>query len=142
MTGIFAPAQQPRYAAPLTACDEIAATAGAGGLRVTGITRIRGDGPYLSGHFPEITIFPGVFILEAVVQAVAQSLGDRGGRPLRPYQVRSLRLLNPLYPGDQLTFEAEVTDPASPDGVVVTADCCRSDGVRVATMTVGCGWSP
>lgn len=141
MTGMLASAQPPRYAAPLRACDEVAAVVEGGVLRVIGVTRIRGDGPYLAGHFPEITIFPGVFILEAVVQAVAQSLGERNGQLSRLYTVRSLRFLVPLYPGDELSFEAHVADPTSPDGVVVTADCRRGDGVRVATMTVECRWS-
>lgn len=142
MSRPLTPARSPRYAAPLRACDEVAAEAEGDVLRVRGITRIRPDGPYLAGHFPEITIFPGVFIMEAVVQAVVQSLGERNGQIARLRTVRSLRFLVPLYPGDELSFEACVADPASAEAVVVTAEGRRGDGVRVATMTLECWWSP
>jgi 3-hydroxyacyl-[acyl-carrier-protein] dehydratase len=137
----LAPARPPGYAAPFAACDEVAAVVDGGVLRVSGVTRIHGEGPYLDAHFPDITIFPGVFVVEAIVQAVAQSLGERPGRLPRLHAVRSLRLLVPLYPGDDLRFQADVTDHGA-DAVEVRADCRRGDGVRVATMTLECGWSP
>jgi 3-hydroxyacyl-[acyl-carrier-protein] dehydratase len=73
---------------------------------------------------------------------VVQSLGERNGQIARLCTVRSLRLLVPLYPGDELSFEACVADPVSAEAVVVTAEGRRGDGVRVATMTLECGWSP
>jgi 3-hydroxyacyl-[acyl-carrier-protein] dehydratase len=128
------------YPVPLVACDQLAAWRHAGGLRVTGRTRIHADGPYLAAHFPELAVFPGVFVLEAVVQAVARALGERAGRPLRLAEVRSLRLRRPLYPGDQLRLRADLAEVDG--GVLVRADCRRGDGARVAGMTLVCRWSP
>lgn len=141
MTVAFVPVRPPPYAVPLTACDYVATTVENGASTITGVTRIRGDGPYLVDHFPQVTIFPGVFLLEALVQAVGEALGERDGHPLRLREVRSMRLLVPLYPGDQLRIAARTVDSPAGDGVVVTADCRRGDGMRVATMAVESGWS-
>lgn len=140
VTGRLAAARPPWYAAPLAACDQVAVAPVPPGWRVTGRTRIRGDGPYLAAHFPGLTIFPGVFVLEAVVQAVGQALGDRAGRPLRLAELGSLRLRTPLFPGDWLCLRAEVV-PESDRSVVVRAGCRRDDGVPAAGLTLRCRWS-
>jgi len=142
VTGTLRPMATPsQFAAPVAGCELIEANQDAGVLRVTGVLRIRQDGPYLPDHFPDITIFPGVFILEVVVQSVARALGPREHQVLRLRQVRSLRFVLPLYPGDELRMAATVTDGEAPDSVVITADCRRGDDLRVSTMTVECTWS-
>lgn len=128
-------------AAPLVGCDRLTVAVDGAVRRITGELRIRGDGPYLPDHFPGLTIFPGVFVLEAVVQAAATAFGEPGGRRLRLATVRSLRFLVPLRPGDELRVLAEATDASPPHPVRVRADCRRGDGVRAATATLECGWS-
>ncbi len=146
MTGTLAPAPT-AYAMPVAACDRMTVSVQDGTRRISALLRIRDDAPYLPDHFPEITIFPGVFILEAVLQATAQAFGERAGRHLRPCAVLSLRFLVPLVPGDDLHVVAEATQVPAPRDeashrVLVSADCRRGDGVRVATVRVECGWSP
>lgn len=128
----------------LASCEEVTACREDGVVRVDGATRIRGEGPYLADHFPGFAVFPGVFIVETVVQAVARALGDRDGHRLRWHTLRSLRLLAPLHPGDRLLVRAEVREPGpapEPDRPVIVAECRRAGGGRVATMTVTCRWS-
>ena len=119
-------------AAPTYACERIETIPQNGALLVRGSRLIHGDGPYLPDHFPTITIFPGVFILETVVRSVAKVLGREA---LSVVKVRSLRFLVPLYPGDELRFEAKV----STDPVLIKATCLRADDVKVATLSVECG---
>ena len=119
-------------AAPTSACERVEAIPQNGVLLVRGRKIIDGDGPYLPDHFPTITIFPGVFILETVVRSVAKVLGRDA---LSVVKVRSLRFLVPLYPGDELRFEAKV----STDPVLIKAICVRADDVKVATLSVECG---
>ncbi len=146
MTGTLAPAPA-AYAMPVAACDRVTVSEQDGTRRISALLRIRADAPYLPDHFPGFTIFPGVFILESVVQATARAFGERAGRHLRPCAVLSLRFLVPLVPGDDLHVAAEATEVPAPTDeaayrVLVSADCRRGDGVRVATVTVECGWSP
>src|SRR5438067_1799690 len=78
----------------------------------TGEYKIRGDEPFLRGHFPGEPIFPGVLLIEAAAQlagTVAQS--DPQIAPLRELRlagVRAVKLLGSARPGDTVRFEARV----------------------------------
>jgi 3-hydroxyacyl-[acyl-carrier-protein] dehydratase len=75
--------------------------------------KIRGDAPFLRGHFPGEPIFPGVLLVEAAAQlagVVAQS--DPKIPPLKGLKLAALRnvkILGAAKPGDMLVLEAEVT---------------------------------
>jgi len=75
--------------------------------------RIRGDEPFLRGHFPGQPIFPGVLLVEAVAQlagTIAQSdpvvpqLGN-----LKLTALRSVKITGTGQPGDTIQLEAEIT---------------------------------
>lgn len=74
--------------------------------------RLRGDEPFLRGHFPGEPIFPGVLLLEAVAQlagVVAQS--DPQIPPLRGLRltaVRGAKILGTARPGEVIRLEAEI----------------------------------
>jgi 3-hydroxyacyl-[acyl-carrier-protein] dehydratase len=74
--------------------------------------RVRGDEPFLRGHFPDDPIFPGVLLIEAAAQlagVVAQS--DPSLPPLPGLKLAALRvvkILGSARPGDTLQFEARV----------------------------------
>jgi 3-hydroxyacyl-[acyl-carrier-protein] dehydratase len=75
--------------------------------------KIRGDEPFLRGHFPGEPIFPGVLLVEAAAQlagVVAQS--DPAIPPLAGLELAALRqvkILGAAKPGQTLELEAEIT---------------------------------
>jgi 3-hydroxyacyl-[acyl-carrier-protein] dehydratase len=75
--------------------------------------KIRGDEPFLRGHFPGEPIFPGVLLVEAAAQLagiVAQS--DPKIPPLAGLKLAALRqvkILGAAKPGETLELEARVT---------------------------------
>ncbi|MEU6720241.1 hypothetical protein ABZ897_53060 [Nonomuraea sp. NPDC046802] len=84
--------------------------------------------PYLAGHFPEVTIYPGVFIIDDVERAVAAVTGA----PVHLTHLRSARFLRPLLSGDGFRFHLQITPAAS--GFEVDARCEGPDGVTAATI--------
>jgi 3-hydroxyacyl-[acyl-carrier-protein] dehydratase len=74
--------------------------------------KIRGDEPFLRGHFPGDPIFPGVLLVEAAAQlagVVAQS--DPAIPPLIGLKLAALRqvkILAAAKPGETLELEARV----------------------------------
>ena len=75
--------------------------------------RVRGDEPFLRGHFPGRPLFPGVLLIEAAAQlagTVAQS--DPIIRPLPNLKLtalRSVKILGTAQPGESLRLEATIT---------------------------------
>jgi 3-hydroxyacyl-[acyl-carrier-protein] dehydratase len=74
--------------------------------------KIRGDEPFLRGHFPGEPIFPGVLLVEAAAQlagVVAQS--DPAILPLTGLKLAGLRqvkILGAAKPGEILELEAQI----------------------------------
>lgn len=75
--------------------------------------RVRGDEPFLEGHFPGQPLFPGVLLVEAAAQlagVVAQS--DPAIPPLRGLKLAALRnvkILGTARPGETIRICAQVT---------------------------------
>jgi 3-hydroxyacyl-[acyl-carrier-protein] dehydratase len=126
----------PPYAAPLDATDEVHAIAGDGGLDVVARKEISGTDRYLAAHFPGQVVYPGVFVLETVRQAVVAALGERDGRLPDLSAVRSVRFRSPLRPGDRLEVRATVGAPDAAGTLTVRARCRRGDGTEVARLVV------
>jgi 3-hydroxyacyl-[acyl-carrier-protein] dehydratase len=74
---------------------------------------VRGDEPFLRGHFPSHPLMPGVLLVEAAAQlagVVAQS--DPGRAPLvglKLTAVRAAKILGSARPGELMRIEARVT---------------------------------
>lgn len=120
----------PNYAAPLFALDEVT-RADAEGI----VTRrvVSPDEPFFAGHFPGRPVFPGVFIFEAVHQAAKYYASSRHGREADLLEIRSLRFLSPVQPGD--TLECECGCAVSEDGRQLrVAAVCRCGPRRVASV--------
>jgi 3-hydroxyacyl-[acyl-carrier-protein] dehydratase len=127
---IEAPATVP-YAAPMRAVDAWRCHHHDGGRTVTARLRVDPDEANLRGHFPGFPILPGVFLVEALGQAMTLSAGDGVSPRLRA--IDSVRFVAPLLGGDVLTLEIEVT--ADPDGGWrATAEARRGDGDRAARI--------
>src|SRR5437762_5077020 len=79
----------------------------------TGEYTVRGDEPFLRGHFPGQPIFPGVLLVEAAAQlagTIAQSDPQIGPLPaLKLTALRSVKILGAAKPGDVIRLEASIT---------------------------------
>lgn len=127
-------AASPRRASPLRAVDDVRIEPTAEGYAVSARLDIgRVD---LTGHFPGMPVYPGVFTLESIVQAVATGLGA----PLDLREIRSGRFLGALLPTDTLLVQAQV-EPAA-DGWDVTAVGTRADGEPVIRLKAALGEPP
>jgi 3-hydroxyacyl-[acyl-carrier-protein] dehydratase len=74
---------------------------------------VRGDEPFLRGHFPAEPIFPGVLLIEAVAQLAGVVLqSDPAISPLEGLKltaVRAAKILGTARPGEDVRLEARVT---------------------------------
>jgi len=74
---------------------------------------VRGDEPFLRGHFPGEPIFPGALLVEAAAQlagTVAQSDPSLGPLPgLKLTALRGVKILGAARPGQTIRLEARVT---------------------------------
>lgn len=121
----------PEVAAPLRAVDAWRREPGEDQLALTARVGVRGEDPALQGHFPGLTVFPGIFVIEALTQALARALG--GGRPPVLRRVRSVRFFAPLLAGDELTLRIVVGDRVE-GGWSVRAEGVRRDGTTTARI--------
>jgi len=82
------------------------------GVAATGEYQVRGDEPFLRGHFPNQPLMPGVLLLEAAAQlagTVAQS--DPNIAPLLGLKltaVRAAKILGTARPGEVIRLEARI----------------------------------
>jgi 3-hydroxyacyl-[acyl-carrier-protein] dehydratase len=74
---------------------------------------VRGDEPFLRGHFPGAPLFPGVLLIEGAAQlagVVAQSDPQVGALPgLKLTAVRQAKILGSARPGETIIFRATVS---------------------------------
>jgi 3-hydroxyacyl-[acyl-carrier-protein] dehydratase len=74
---------------------------------------LRGDEPFLGGHFPGQPLMPGVLLVEAAAQvagAVAQSDPEIPPLPgLKLTALRAVKILGTARPGEPIRIEARVT---------------------------------
>ena len=82
------------------------------GVRGEGEYTVRGDEPFLRGHFPGDPMMPGVLLVEAAAQlagVVAQSDPKHPPLPgLKLTALRQVKILGTARPGETLLIRAEV----------------------------------
>ena len=82
------------------------------GTAGSGEYQVRGDEPFLRGHFPNQPLMPGVLLLEAAAQlagTVAQSDPKVSPLPgLKLTAVRGAKILGAARPGEVIRLEARV----------------------------------
>ena len=110
------------------------------GKRGVGEYRVRGDEPFLRGHFPGNPLLPGVLMAEAAAQlagVVAQS--DPNIPPLSGLKLAALRnvkILGSARPRDLLRFEAWITGRLGGLVQAETRAYLRDELVLVAETTL------
>lgn len=73
---------------------------------------VRGDEPFLRGHFPGQPIFPGVLLVEAAAQlagVVAQTDPQISPLPgLKLTAIRGIKILGAVAPGETIRLQARI----------------------------------
>lgn len=88
------------------------------GRSAVGQYTVRGDEPFLRGHFPGAPLFPGVLLVEAAAQlagTVAQS--DPAVPPLAELKLTALRavkILGSARPGEVILLRARILNRLGP----------------------------
>ncbi len=124
------------FATPLSIIDEIATSVAPDEtLTLTASTTIGENDAHLRAHFPGFAIFPGVFILEALRQAVAVALPGDTPNLVDIASVRSLRFLAPLRPGDHMRLKATLR-PLAGGGWLADARVFRDLDTLAARLVV------
>jgi 3-hydroxyacyl-[acyl-carrier-protein] dehydratase len=126
-------------AAPLIAVDAYELLSPA---EISSTKLIRADDPYLEGHYPDFTIYPGVFVIESVTQTVRIFAEQTLGTPLvlELAAVTSVRFSRPMLPGDVLRVHCSCTLAQPADGtdagdlLTVKAECRNGAGEKAAQM--------
>ncbi|MFF5176408.1 hypothetical protein ACFY2Q_00070 [Micromonospora sp. NPDC000316] len=128
------PASPVSYAAPLRAVDRLRVAPRDGGWTITARVAVDPADPNLAGHFPGQPIYPGVFVVETLCQAITQAVP---GAP-RLRAVTSIRFLAALLGGDEmeLTLDVDPADPGAPtpSGWAVRGTGRRNDGTVTARL--------
>ena len=125
------------FSAPLRAVERLGVQMDEDGLTLHATKLIDANDPYLSGHFPDFALFPGVFIIESLRQAVAWAMEESGAGLPELSVIYSVRFLAPLCPGDSMILKARLGSVSEERTFDVTAVVTRSDETTVAQLKVG-----
>nr|WP_086939068.1 3-hydroxyacyl-ACP dehydratase FabZ [Thaumasiovibrio occultus] len=97
--------------------------------------------PQFMGHFPQLPVFPGVLILEAMAQATGVLAFKTFGLPAENelYYFASIdnaKFRKPVIPGDQMVLEVEFVKERR--GIAVFNGVAKVDGAVVCSAELKC----
>lgn len=97
--------------------------------------------PQFTGHFPQLPIFPGVLILEAMAQATGvlafKTFGTPASNELYYFaSIDNAKFRAPVTPGDQLILEVEFIRERR--GIAAMRGVAKVDGKVVCSADLKC----
>ena len=112
------------HATPLACIDQVVAV----GLNsITVRKTLASNELFFQGHYPHQPVFPGIFLFEAIHQAVSHHARIYH-RKVRLVRIKKMRFFHPLKPGDY--FECNCMFTTIPDDNMllhVTGECLKDD---------------
>lgn len=111
------------------------------GKYLTGLKNVTFNEPQFTGHFPQLPIFPGVLILEAMAQATGLLAFATFGAPKENelYYFASIdnaKFRKPVGPGDQLVIDVEFIKERR--GIAMFNGVAKVDGEVVCSAELKC----
>jgi 3-hydroxyacyl-[acyl-carrier-protein] dehydratase len=116
------------------------------GNRIIAIKNITGNEIFFLGHFPEMAVMPGAFIIESMAQTAIilfrKSYGDdeaarEDAATLFFFGGAKVRFLKPVIPGDQLRIEVTLVKAISVGAVVEAIATVEGRTVAKASLSFG-----
>ncbi|HCG8653837.1 TPA: 3-hydroxyacyl-ACP dehydratase FabZ [Vibrio parahaemolyticus] len=97
--------------------------------------------PQFTGHFPQLPVFPGVLILEAMAQATGLLAFKSFGAPTENElyyfaSVDGAKFRKPVVPGDQMVIEVEFLKERR--GIAAFSGVAKVDGEVVCSAELKC----
>ncbi len=111
------------------------------GKYLIGLKNVSVNEPQFTGHFPQLPVFPGVLILEAMAQATGLLAFKTFGAPKENelYYFASIdeaKFRKPVTPGDQLMIEVEFLKERR--GIALFNGVTKVDGDVVCSAQLKC----
>ncbi|WED21173.1 3-hydroxyacyl-ACP dehydratase FabZ [Vibrio sp. JC009] len=111
------------------------------GKYLTALKNVSVNEPQFTGHFPQLPVFPGVLILEAMAQATGllgfETFGEAGENELYLFAgVDNAKFRKPVMPGDQMVLEVELIKERR--GIAVFTGVAKVDGEVVCSADLKC----
>jgi 3-hydroxyacyl-[acyl-carrier-protein] dehydratase len=116
------------------------------GKKIVAIKNITGNEIFFLGHFPNMAVMPGAFIIESMAQTAIilfrKSYEDDAAAREQANTVflfggAKVRFLKPVIPGDQLQIEVTMIKAISVGGVVEAIATVEGQRVAKANLTFG-----
>lgn len=111
------------------------------GKYLVGLKNVTFNEPQFTGHFPQLPVFPGVLILEAMAQATGLLAFKTFGAPKENElyyfaSVDQAKFRKPVSPGDQMIIEVELLKNRR--GIAMFNGVAKVDGEVVCSAELKC----
>ncbi len=111
------------------------------GKYLVGLKNVSYNEPQFTGHFPQLPVFPGVLILEAMAQATGllafKTFGEPKENELYYFaSVDQAKFRKPVTPGDQMIIEVELLKNRR--GIAMFNGVAKVDGEVVCSAELKC----